>query len=171
MKNVIFWLFLIFSIILQISLGQQFGFLTVALPLCLVTLVVFSAFLPTEQLLYMALVSGVMLDSASGRYFGLNISFLLFVVLFCKLVLRLGERTQTMAVVISMAALLVVLYNFLQFVSVFSIDHLSEIRTFGSQLLLQVGYSIAWAALVYLISASLTRSNLSFKKSRSWVLK
>ncbi len=171
MKTALFWLFLILSLILQISIGQNFAFLTVIFPLCLVTLVVFSAFLPTEQLLYMALLSGVVLDSASGRYFGLNISFLLFVVLFCKLVLRLGERTQTMAVVVLMAALLVVLYNFLQFVSVFSIDHLSEVRNFGSQLLLQVGYSIVWASLVYLISVSIMRSKMSFKKSRSWVLK
>jgi len=171
MKSIFFWLLLIITISIQISIGQHFGFLAVSIPLCLVTLVVFSAFLPAEQLLYMALVAGVVLDSASGRYFGLNISFLIFVVLFCKLVLRLGEHTQSVSITLLMAGLLVVFYNFLQFVSVFSIDHLNEVKSFGSQLLLQVGYSIVWAVAVYAISLVIMRSSISFKKSRTWVMK
>ena len=71
MKNFLFWIFILFCVVLQISLGSNFGPFRVAIPLCLITLIAYSVFLNTEQLLYMALVTGLVLDVASGRYLAL----------------------------------------------------------------------------------------------------
>ena len=169
MKNFLFWIFILFCVVLQISLGSNIGPFRVAIPLCLITLIAYSVFLNNEQLLYMALVTGLVLDVASGRYFGLNMFFLLSVVVFCKFGLKLGERTQTLLVVIVTTVLFVVLYNFLQFAGMLNIDHIEALPAFGSQLGLQVVYSIVWVALVYAIAAAISTSKFSFKNTRSWV--
>jgi len=169
MKNFLFWIFILFCAVLQVSLGSNFGPFRAAIPLCLITLIVYSVFVDNEQLLYMALVTGLVLDMASGRYFGLNMFFLLSAVVFCRFGLRLGERTQTLLVAVATTILFVVLYNFLQFAGILNIEHLQALLSFGSQLVLQVVYSIVWAILVYAIAGAISRSKFSFKNTRSWV--
>jgi len=171
MKLALSWLILFFLIIFQITLGQSFGLIGVALPLCLIAMVVFSVFLPTEQLLYMALTAGVVLDANSGRDFGLNITFLLFVALFCKLVLRLDERSQTLPMVLLLSSLMVIMYNFLLFVVVFSVDHLSEISSYMSQLGIQVGYTIICATLLFVLVSWVNRVQWKFGKKRKFVVR
>jgi rod shape-determining protein MreD len=166
MKTFLTWLVLVILIILQIVSGQSFLFISVVVPFCLVAIVVFSAFLPTEQLLYMALVAGVLLDVASGRDFGLNITFLLFVALFCKLVIRLGERNQGFAMVVLLSALLTVLYNFMLFVLVFSADHYPEIPGFLTSVVIQVGFVAGVAALLYLLVGWIMRTNFKLSLNR-----
>jgi len=165
-KNFLFWTFLLLCCLLQISLGSNFGPLQVAIPLCLICLIAYSAFVSTEQLVYMALISGLVLDSASGRYFGLNIFLLLTVVIFCKLGLRLGERSQTLLVIIATVLLLVSFYSFLQYVGITNIDHIQSLGSFGSQLALQLCYSSVWALAVYAIASSIATSKLSIKSVR-----
>jgi rod shape-determining protein MreD len=169
MKNFLFWVFILFCVALQISLGSNFGPFRVAIPLCLVTLIAYSVFLNNEQLLYMALVTGLILDIASGRYFGLNMFFLLSVVVFCRFGLKLGERSQTLLVVLATTVLFVVLYNFLQFAGMLNIDHIEALASFASQLALQIVYSIVWVVLVYAIARAISTSKLSLKNTRSWV--
>lgn len=166
MKTFLTWLVLVILIILQIVSGQNFLFLSVVVPFCLVAMVVFSVYLPTEQLLYMALVAGVVLDVSSGRDFGLNITFLLFVALFCKLVLRLGERNQSFAMVVLLSALLTVLYNFMLFVVVFSVDHYSELPSFLMSVVVQVGFVVGVAAVLYLLMGWITRTNFKLSLNR-----
>jgi len=148
MKTLLSWLLLLSLVCIQVIVGQNFG-LVFALPLSAILLVVFSVFLPFEQLLYMALLAGIFLDFASGQNFGLNMTFLLFIVVFCKLVMRLGQREQSIVVLVLISGLFILLYNFLQLIGIFSADHLSELPGFMSQLGLQLVYSAIWTLVLY----------------------
>lgn len=171
MRTFLIWMVLVALIIIQIVSGQNLAFIAVSVPLCLVAMVVFSVFVPTEQLLYMALVSGVLLDVASGRDFGLNITFLLFVALFCKLVLRLGERSQTLPMVLLLSALLTVFYNFMLFVVVFSADHYTELPAYITGLATQVLFAVGIAALLFALMTWLMRANFKFAPGRKFLVR
>lgn len=169
MKTVAIWLVYLVLVGLQVTVGTSFG-MVFALPIVAISLVVLSAFLQLEQLLYMALVGGLLLDFASGSNFGLHITLLLFVVLFGKLVLRLGKREQSLFVLVVLSGFVVVLYNFIQLTSVFEITRLKDLVSYMSQLGLQVVYGSIWTVLLYSTIVWINRSEWLGKiASLKWI--
>lgn len=165
MKVFLGWLLLIFMTILQIIVSQSFGFVF-ALPLSALTLVVFSLFLSLEQLLYMSLVVGLILDLAGGRDFGFNISFLIFVVVFCKIIMKFGKRDIGLPLLCMLSCLLVVLYEFLRFVTIFSSDQLSGLPQYLSQFGLQMVATVVWTIAIYYVALYGSRLHFSLQNKR-----
>lgn len=165
MKTFLGWLVLIFLTILQVIVSQSFGF-AFAVPLSALTLVVFSIFLSLEQLLYMALVVGLILDLSGGRDFGFNLSFLIFVVVFCKIIMKFGKRDIGLPLLCMLSCLLVVLYEFLRFVTIFSIDQLPGISQYLSQFGLQMVATIVWTICLYYIALYGSKLQFSLQNKR-----
>lgn len=166
MKLIIYWSILLLLILSQIVIGDSFG-LIFAVPLSLIGIIVFAGFISTEQILYMAFFSGLILDLASGKDFGLNLSYMIFVALLCKLVIHLGQREQNWLNIMILSALLVMLYNFLLIILVYSNEQLDQITGYVSQLAWSVGISLVWTLLLYSLVLKLSKSEISFKFVRN----
>ncbi|MDQ5943726.1 MAG: hypothetical protein QG675_494 [Patescibacteria group bacterium] len=165
MKTFLSWLLLISLTVLQVIVSQSFGF-AFAVPLSAIVLIVFSLFIGIEQLLYMALVAGLILDLAGGSEFGLNISFLIFAVVFCKIIMRFGKRDIGLPLLVLLSCLLVVFYEFLKFVTVFSSDQLQGLSAYLSQTGLQIVATIGWTIILYYISLQGSRLQFSLQNKR-----
>lgn len=163
MKMIIYWAMLLVLVALQTTIGASLGIGFFAVPLCAILLIVLSNSVNTEYLLYMALAAGVLLDMASGASFGLNILFLLFVALFCKLVIRFGQREQGVMVVILLSGLITILYNFLQFVIVFSADRAGGIGGDIFRIITQSLYAAIWAAGLFLAASAIEQVKFNYK--------
>lgn len=165
MKLFLAWVLLILLAIMQVIVSQSFGFIF-AVPLSVLAIVVFSLFLSLEQLLYMALVAGLILDLASGRDFGLNISYLIFVVVFCKIIMRFGKRDIGLPFLVLLNILFVILYEFLNFVTVFSADQILEISKYLSHFGLQIVACIGWTIVLYFVALQGSRLQFSLQNKR-----
>ncbi len=162
MKTFLSWLIVLILTTLQVILSQSFGFVF-AVPLSVIILIVFSLFLSIEQLLYMALVAGFVLDMASGKDFGFNISFLIFTVVFCKIVMKFGKRDIGLPLIVLLACLFTVLYEFLKFVTVFSSDQLAGLNVYLSQIGLQLVATIVWTIVFYYLAMQGSRMQFSLQ--------
>lgn len=165
MKAFLSWLILLFLTVLQVIASQNFGFVF-ALPLSVVLLTVYSLFIRLEQLLYMALVAGLILDLASGREFGFNISFLIFTVVFCKIIMKFGKRDIGLLLLVFLSSLLVVFYEFLKFVVIFSADQIPGLSSYLSQISLQLVATIVWTVVLYYIALQGSRLQFSLQNKR-----
>lgn len=168
MKTALYWLMFLILVGLQVVVGQSFGGGIFAIPLCAVALVVMASFISTEQLLYMALAGGLVLDISSGNVFGFNIIFLLFVALFCKLAVRMGQRDQELMTIILLGGLMTLLYSFIQFVMVFKVDQLNIISIglmrFGREILISFG----WGLILYYLALSINKVKFTWRNNRLW---
>jgi len=153
MKIFIFWVIFLAAIALQISSGQKLGPVAIALPLCLVMLLSYSPFLPTEQLLFMALVGGLVLDSSGAGLFGYSIVLNILAVIFSKVVLRLGERSQALYQVILAVVIFVVLSAFINLVIIFPALQLKDLGLFGYKTLLQALYAAVLSIVFYYLAS------------------
>lgn len=165
MKALLSWLLILSLTVLQVIVSQSFGFVF-AVPLSIIVLVIFSLFIDLEQLLYMALVAGAILDLASGREFGLNISFLIFTVVFCKIIMKFGKRDIGLPLLVLLSSLLVIFYEFLKFVTIFSSEQLTGLSTYLSQISLQMVATIGWTIILYYIVLQGSRLQFSLQHKR-----
>ncbi len=171
MKLVVTWLIVLVIIALQVSIGQSFGGGVFAAPLSLLAIVVLANFVSTEQLLYIALVSGVLIDVSSGVGFGYNIVLYLLIALFCKLAMRFGQREKSLTTILLLSGLITLLYNFLQFVGIFSVDHILEIGTNITRVSLQIVFSLAWVIVFYYLFGYIDQLRFSFQKTKLKILR
>ncbi len=162
MKTFLSWLIVLILTTLQVIVSQSFGFVF-AVPLSVIILIVFSLFLSLEQLLYMALVAGFVLDMASGKEFGFNISFLIFTVVFSKIVMKFGKREIGLPLVILLTCLFVIFYEFLNFVTVFSSEQLAGLNVYLSQISLQLVATIGWTIVLYYLAVQGSRMQISLQ--------
>lgn len=158
-------LYLLFGaiIVLQLFIGQTGG--GVSPNLALACLVLLCAFLPLEQMLIMALLGGVVLDGYSGAVFGLHISYYILAVLLAKLVFRLGEKNQSFVLSCGVAVLLLVLFSFIDFASIFSSGEITRIVQDLPMLGLDIVVNAIFVGLLYagiaFISNSATLSGIA----------
>lgn len=166
MKLALSWALIILLVLLQVIIGKTFG-LIFAIPLSVIGIIVLAAFVSTEQLLYMAFVSGLLLDLNSGGDFGLNLSFIIFVAIFCKLVMHFGVREYSWLNVIVLSTLLTTLYTFVLFFLVYSPEQLNEATKYLYRLIATDTIAIVWTIVLYAIVIKIYQSDINFKLNKS----
>ena len=90
----------------------------------------------------MSFTAGLLLDLSAGRDFGLNLSFAIFVALFCKLVMHYGQREYSWVNVVMLSVLFSTIYSLILFFLVYSPEQLNETSQYRSRLIGTVGVSL-----------------------------
>lgn len=166
MKLALSWLLVISLVILQVTFGRSLG-LIFSVPLSVIAIIVLASFVNTEQLVYMGFASGFLLDLTSGRNFGINIFYLLFVAIFCKLVMHFGQREYSWLNVILLTTLLTTLHTLILYFFVYSPDQYAEAKVYILNLFLTDLVSIIWTIILYIFAMKIYQSDINIRLNKN----
>jgi hypothetical protein len=148
MKLIPYYVACLLAVLVQVTLlGGD-----LSLNLVLAVVIVSSVYLRASDIVPIALICGLLLDLHTGNFFGFNMIFFVLAVLGAKFVLHLGERGNGYWSMIITLGILEILYLFIQFILVFSVERYYQLPAAAIIVLWQVILTILAGSLIYAVS-------------------